>query len=132
LHLFLRFVKTGLVVPKFQFAIAGGLDVLVYDDGSVTFGRDASRAWILYAVNRTFVGWHSRNLRLVNCKISGTQPLCYAHDLIIENCTMADDADLAFEYSSLQATIKGPVHSIKNPRTGSITAESYGAVIIGA
>lgn len=48
----------------------------------------------------------------------------------MENCTMADDADLAFEYSSLQATIKSPVHSIKNPRTGSITAESYGAVII--
>ena len=81
-------------------------------------------------LNGEYLGWHSRNLRLVNCKISGTQPLCYAHDLIMENCTMADDADLAFEYSSLQATIKSPVHSIKNPRTGSITAESYGAVII--
>lgn len=31
-----------------------------------------------------YLGWHSQNLRLVNCKISGTQPLCYAHDLIME------------------------------------------------
>ena len=61
----------------------------------------------------------------MNCKISGTQPLCYAHDLIMENCTMADDADLAFEHSSVKATIKGPVHSVKNPRTGNIVAESF-------
>ena len=67
---------------------------------------------------------------MVNCKISGTQPLCYAHDLIMENCTMADDADLAFEHSSVKATIKSPVHSVKNPRTGSIVAESFGAIIL--
>ena len=43
---------------------------------------------------------------------------------------MADDADLCFEYSSVQATINSPVHSIKNPRSGSIMAESYGEIII--
>ena len=67
---------------------------------------------------------------MVNCKISGTQPLCYAHDLIMENCTMADNADLAFEHSSVQATIKSPVHSVKNPRTGRIVAESFGTIIL--
>lgn len=77
-----------------------------------------------------YLGWHSRRLRLVNCKISGTQPLCYAHDLVMENCTMAPDADLAFEYSSLHATIDSPVHSVKNPRTGSIAARSYGQIIL--
>lgn len=77
-----------------------------------------------------YLGWHSHHLRLVNCKISGTQPLCYAHDLILENCEMADDCDLAFEYSSVQATVKSPIHSVKNPRTGSITAESYGDIIL--
>lgn len=77
-----------------------------------------------------YLGWHSKNLRLVNCKISGMQPLCYAHDLIMENCTMADDADLAFEHSSVKATIKGPVHSVKNPRTGNIVAESFGTIIL--
>ena len=77
-----------------------------------------------------YLGWHSCRLRLVNCKISGTQPLCYAHDLVMENCTMAPDADLAFEYSSLHATIDSPVHSVKNPRTGSIAARSYGQIIL--
>lgn len=77
-----------------------------------------------------YLGWHSKNLRLVNCKISGMQPLCYAHNLILENCTMADDCDLAFEYSSVEASVKSPVRSVKNPRTGSITAESYGEIIL--
>lgn len=81
-------------------------------------------------INGEYLGWHSRNLRLVNCRISGTQPLCYAHNLVMENCTMADDCDLAFEYTSVEATVQGPVHSVKNPRTGHITAESFGQVIL--
>lgn len=81
-------------------------------------------------INGEYLGWHSHRLRLVNCKISGTQPLCYAHDLVMENCTLADDCDLAFEYSELKADIKGNIHSVKNPRTGSITADSIGEIII--
>lgn len=81
-------------------------------------------------LNGEYLGWHSKNLRLVNCRISGTQALCYAQNLILENCTLADDADLCFEYSTLQARIDGPVHSVKNPSSGLIIAESYGAIII--
>lgn len=81
-------------------------------------------------INGEYLGWHSKNLRLVNCKISGTQPLCYAHNLVMENCTMSDDCDLAFEYSSVQAAIHSPVHSVKNPYSGCIVAESYGKIII--
>lgn len=77
-----------------------------------------------------YLGWHSRNLRLVNCRISGTQPLCYAHGLILENCTFAPDCDLAFEDSELRADIRGAITSVKNPRTGSITAESIGEIIL--
>ncbi len=77
-----------------------------------------------------YLGWHSRNLRLVNCRISGTQPLCYATDLVMENCVMEEDADLAFEYSSLQADLVGRVHSIKNPRSGRIVADGYGEIVL--
>ena len=77
-----------------------------------------------------YLGWHSRNLRLVNCHITGEQPLCYAHDLVLENCTFGSDCDRAFEYSSVQAAIKGPIGGVKNPRTGSITAGSYGEIIL--
>ena len=58
-------------------------------------------------LNGEYLGWHSHNLRLVNCHITGEQPLCYAHDLVLENCTFGPDCDRAFEYSSVQATIKG-------------------------
>lgn len=77
-----------------------------------------------------YLGWHSKGLRLVNCQISGTQPLCYATDLVMENCTMAPDCDLAFEDSSLQASFRGAITSVKNPKSGSIVADAIGEVII--
>ena len=77
-----------------------------------------------------YLGWHSRNLRLVRCRISGTQPLCYCEGLVMEDCEMADDADLAFEDSSLQAVVRSRITSVKNPRTGSIEALEIGETII--
>ena len=77
-----------------------------------------------------FLGWYSKNLRLVNCHIGGTQPLCYCENLILENCTFGADADLAFEYSSVQATVQGHVVSVKNPRSGFIKAGSIGQIIL--
>ncbi|MCH5174082.1 MAG: DUF3737 family protein [Bacteroidales bacterium] len=81
-------------------------------------------------INGEYLGWYSRGLRLINCRIGGTQPLCYAEGLVLENCTFDADADLAFEYSEVQADIKGSVTSVKNPRTGCITADSYGEIIL--
>ena len=81
-------------------------------------------------LNGEFLGWHSRGLRLVNCHISGEQPLCYAKDLVIENCTFDPECDRAFEYSTLQADIRGHIKSIKNPTSGRIVADSIGEVII--
>lgn len=77
-----------------------------------------------------YLGWHSKRLHLVRCKISGTQPLCYCKDLILEDCEFAPDCDLAFEDSEVNARILTPVTSIKNPEKGSITAPSFGEVII--
>lgn len=77
-----------------------------------------------------YLGWHSRGLRLINCHLGGTQPLCYAENLELLNCTFDEDADLAFEDSSLQADIRGHITSVKNPRTGRIAADSYGEVIL--
>ena len=77
-----------------------------------------------------YLGWHSRNLHLVNCTIKGTQPLCYCENLVLENCAFDPDADLAFEYSCVHADIRSAVTSVKNPTTGSITADSIGQVIL--
>lgn len=79
-----------------------------------------------------YLGWYSKGLKLVNCRIGGTQPLCYADNLVMENCVLDPDADLAFEYSSVNAEIRGAVTSVKNPRTGRISADSIGEIILDA
>lgn len=81
-------------------------------------------------LNGEYLAWYSKNLRLVNCRIAGTQPLCYADGLVLENCTFDPDADLSFEYSSVQADVRGNITSVKNPRTGRIVADSYGEIIL--
>ena len=80
-------------------------------------------------VKGEYLGWFSENLTLINCKIIGTQPLCYCKGLTLRNCTM-EDCDLSFEYSDVLASIIGHVDSIKNPRSGLITVDSVGDVIM--
>ena len=53
-------------------------------------------------LNGEYLGWYSRHLRLVRCRISGTQPLCYCKNLILEECTFAPDADRALEKSTYE------------------------------
>lgn len=43
---------------------------------------------------------------------------------------MGEDCDLAFEYSNVRAEIKGHIPSVKNPRSGEITAGSIGEIIL--
>ena len=80
-------------------------------------------------VRGEYLGWYSQNLRLVRCKLAGTQPLCYAKGLVLENCERAD-ADLAFEYSDVQATVHGEILSVKNPAHGRIEADAIGEIIL--
>jgi len=81
-------------------------------------------------INGEYLAWYSKNLRLIRCHITGEQPLCYCKNLYMEDCTMGEDANLAFEYSTINATIKGNVHSIKNPTSGKIVVESVGEIIL--
>ena len=67
-----------------------------------------------------YLGWHSKNLKLVRCHIAGEQPLCYVDGLILEDCTFDAACDRCFEDSVLQANIKGDITEIKNPRSGHI------------
>ncbi len=77
-----------------------------------------------------YLAWFSEGLTLINCKIIGTQPLCYCKDLKLVDCTM-EGTDLAFEYSDVEATVFGHIDSVKNPRSGHITADSVGDIILG-
>ena len=75
-----------------------------------------------------YLAWFSEDLTLINCKIIGTQPLCYCKNLKLVNCTM-EDTDLSFEYSEVEADVKGNIISVKNPKSGTITADSIGDII---
>ena len=81
-------------------------------------------------VKGEYLAWFSEGLTLINCHIIGTQPLCYCKDLKLVDCTM-EGTDLSFEYSDVEATVSGHIHSVKNPKSGTITADSVGEIIMG-
>ncbi|MBR2045889.1 MAG: DUF3737 family protein, partial [Agathobacter sp.] len=76
-----------------------------------------------------YLAWYAENIRFVRCKIIGTQPLCYVKGLVLEDCEM-EGCDLSFERSHVTATIRGHIDSVKNPISGSITADSIGEIIL--
>ncbi len=75
-----------------------------------------------------YLAWYCENVTFDHCRIIGTQPLCYCRGLRLIDCQMVD-TDLSFERSQVEATITTPVLSIKNPRSGSITAPAVGELI---
>jgi hypothetical protein len=77
-----------------------------------------------------YLAWHSKHVHLINCHLAGEQLLCYAHHLELENCTFDPACDRVFEYSEVEADIRGHIENIKNPTTGYIVADSIGSITI--
>ena len=77
-----------------------------------------------------YLAWHSKNVRLINCHLLGEQLLCYADNLVLENCTFDKLCDRVFEYSNVEADIRGHIENIKNPSSGHIVADSIGSITI--
>ena len=71
---------------------------------------------------------YSENVTFIDCTIVGTQPLCYCKNLKLVNCKL-EEADLAFEYSEVEAELIGSVLSVKNPKAGKIVADRIGEII---
>lgn len=63
-------------------------------------------------VKGEYLAWYSENITFENCKIIGTQPLCYCKNLKLIDCEMVD-TDLSFERSEVEATLTAPIVSIK-------------------
>ena len=82
-------------------------------------------------INGEYLAWYSRNLTLIRCHITGEQPLCYCENLTLVDCTFGPDCNYILEYSTVKATIKGDVTSLRNPTSGSIAVEGHiGELII--
>lgn len=79
-------------------------------------------------ISGEYLGWNSKNITLVNCTIESTQGMCYIENIVLKDCQLIN-TDLAFEYSTVTATLCGTIDSVKNPYSGSIEAEHIGKVI---
>ena len=55
--------------------------------------------------------------------------MCYCKNLKLLDCEMID-TDLAFEYSDVEASIKGSIVSVKNPKSGTIMAGDIKEIIL--
>ena len=79
-------------------------------------------------VKGEYLAWFSENLTLERCRIIGTQPLCYCKGLRLIDCEMTD-TDLAFEYSEVDAQIRGSIDSVVNPLSGRIVCDGLGELV---
>ena len=100
-----------------------------YLDTKDAFWHSKNVTVVNSTVKGEYLAWFSEGLTLIDCHIIGTQPLCYCKDLKLVNCTM-EGTDLSFEYSDVEATVNGYVESIKNPRSGHITVDAVGEIIM--
>lgn len=80
-------------------------------------------------ISGEYLGWNARNLTLIDCTIESLQGMCYIDNLVMKNCTLINTT-LAFEYSKVDADIKGKIDSVLNPASGTIRAEHIGELII--
>lgn len=80
-------------------------------------------------ISGEYLGWNSKNLTLENCTVQSLQGMCYIENLVMKNCKLVDTT-LAFEFSSVDADIKGNITSVLNPSSGTIRAESITELVI--
>ena len=76
-----------------------------------------------------YLGWNGKNLTLEDCTIESLQGMCYVDNLVMKNCRLINTT-LAFEYSDVQADIRGTVDSVFNPGKGCIKADKISHLAI--
>lgn len=80
-------------------------------------------------ISGEYLGWNAKNLTLINCTIESLQGMCYIENLTMKSCRLLNTT-LAFEYSTVNAEIKGKVESILNPKSGTIKADGINQLIL--
>ena len=73
-------------------------------------------------ISGEYVGWNAKNVTFENCTIESLQGLCYMDGVVLKGCRLVN-TNLAFEYSVVDAEIKGSIDSVFNPSAGYITAD---------
>lgn len=79
-------------------------------------------------ISGAYLGWNAKNVTLINCTIESLQGMCYMENVVLQDCKLIN-TNLAFEYSTVDATVIGGIDSVKNPYAGTIRAEKIGEVV---
>ena len=80
-------------------------------------------------ISGEYLAWNSRNVTFENCTIESLQGLCYVDNLVLRNCRLINTT-LAFEYSSVDADVRGTIDSVFNPASGVIRADAIGELTL--
>lgn len=80
-------------------------------------------------ISGEYLGWNAKNLTLVNCTIESAQGMCYIENLVMKNCKLINTT-LAFEYSTVDASISSKIDSVLNPSGGVIRAHTIESLMI--
>lgn len=82
-------------------------------------------------INGEYFSWNSKNITLVNCTITSHQGFCYMDHVKLVNCRILPGSDLIFEYcSNIDADVRTPIDSVKNPISGTIRCGKIGELIL--
>ncbi|MBR3423955.1 MAG: DUF3737 family protein [Clostridia bacterium] len=74
-------------------------------------------------ISSEYIGWNSENITFVRCTIESLQGFCYINGLKLVDCRLPGTT-LAFEYSTVDAEVKGGIESVLDPAGGNIKADS--------
>jgi len=77
-----------------------------------------------------YFAWNAKKITLVDCQVQSHQGFCYMDGITLRNCQISEDSDLIFEYCrDLDAEVRGPLGSVKNPISGVLKAPSIQTLI---
>lgn len=115
-----------------NYSFDGAKDVVIR--GSRLLSKDAfwnSENVTMYDsfLSGEYLGWNAKNLTLIRCTIESLQGLCYIDNLVLKDCRLLNTT-LAFEYSTVDATVCGKIDSVLNPTGGVIRADEIGELIL--
>ncbi|WP_338024296.1 DUF3737 family protein [Bifidobacterium pongonis] len=80
-------------------------------------------------ISGEYLAWNSRNVTFEHCTIESLQGLCYVDGLVLRDCRLVNTT-LAFEYSHVDADVRGTIDSVFNPSSGVIRADAIGELTL--
>lgn len=114
-----------------NYAFDGGRNITIRNSKLLTkdaFWNCDSVTVINSFIGGQYVGWNSKNITFIDCTIESDQGFCYMDNVVLKNCRLLN-TDLAFEYCTVDADVKGKIDSVKNPISGRIKADRIGEII---